>query len=385
MKFVDILNAILAFQLSVFLFFLMRRKSRRATGYWQQPNRLLSLFLLVQLLIVFNFECFHLQEFFLGISPHFFFLGTPFYFLAAPAFYFYVRSLAFSDFRVRAADILHALPFVAACIFFSWSFLFLPADEKRMLLVRGGIFPDGFWIVYNLLFFIQFSVYFVIDLRILRYYREQIKEQFSSIAHINLSWLTFILYGFILAWLSSVASLISTRVFSLAYDQIPPMDFLAFFCFLNYIFYKGLSQPEIFSGVVERPRYETSRLTTSEGKSYLSKLETHMLDQKPYLNPMLTLKELALQVSLSPRYLSQIVNEYAHQNFYDFVNRYRIEEAKRLLSDRSAGLNVTEILYEVGFNSKSSFNTAFKQLTGVSPSQFKKRIAAHETAASPGV
>ncbi len=384
MKFVDILNAILAFQLSVFMFFLLRRKSQRATGYWQQPNRLLSLFLLVQFLIVFNFECFHLQEFFLGITPHFFFLGTPFYFLAAPAFYFYVRSLAFSDFRFRAADILHALPFVAACIFFGQSFLFLPADEKRMLLVQGGIFPDGFWIVYNLLFFIQFSIYFVIDLRILKYYRGQIKEQFSSIAHINLSWLTFILYGFILAWLSSVVSLISTRVLSLTYDQIPPMDFLAFFCFLNYIFYKGLSQPEIFSGIVERPRYETSRLTPSEGKSYLSKLETHMLDQKPYLNPLLTLKELALQVSLSPRYLSQIVNEYAHQNFYDFVNRYRIEEAKRLLSDRSAGMNVTEILYEVGFNSKSSFNTAFKQLTGVSPSQFKKRIATHETAASPG-
>ena len=71
------------------------------------------------------------------------------------------------------------------------------------------------------------------------------------------------------------------------YEQVQLVNFLAFFCFFNYIFYKGLSQPEIFSGIIEKPKYETSRLTAIEGEQYLAKLEAHMRQNKPYLDPTL--------------------------------------------------------------------------------------------------
>ena len=381
MKFqlIDIINIIAAFQILVFVFFLMRRKSNRATEFLEQPNKLLSIFLVIQLFILFNFECVHLQEYMITVTPHIFFIGIPFFYLAAPVFYFYVRSLVFSDFRFRTVDFLHTLPFMAVIVLFGQRFYFLSSDAKRILLTEGEAFSRTFWIAYNLIFFTQFFIYFLIDLRILKYYREEIKQQFSSVNHINLSWLTFILYGFILAWLSSVATFISRNYLLSMYEQVQLVNFLAFFCFFNYIFYKGLSQPEIFSGIIEKPKYETSRLTAIEGEQYLAKLEAHMRQNKPYLDPTLTMKELSSQISLSPRYLSQIVNEYTRQNFYDYVNRYRIEEAKRMLSEQSTDKNVMEVLYEVGFNSKSSFNTAFKKVTGVTPSYFKK----HALTSSP--
>jgi AraC-like DNA-binding protein len=373
LQLIDIVNIIGTFQLLVFILFLMRRKSERSTGYWQQPNRLLSLFLLIQVCLLLGYEGIHLQEHVIRITPHLLYLGIPFMYLAAPVFFLYVRSLAFSDFRFRKADLLHLLPFVAVWCVMAQQFFLLPAEEKITLLAGGREFSQAFWIAFNAVFVIQFSIYFFADLRILRVYREEIRQQYSSVHRINLTWLTVMLYGFILAWLSSVASAVARSYFQGVYDQMVLANFLAFFCFFNFIFYKGLSQPEIFSGVVERPRYEASRLTADEGKRYHERLSVHMESTKPYLDPGLTLKDLASQVSLPPRYLSQIINEYSHRNFYDYVNQFRIEEAKRQLADKTSGRNISEILYAVGFNSKSSFNTAFKEATGVSPSHFRKQ------------
>jgi AraC-like DNA-binding protein len=376
LQLIDIVNIVALFQLLVFIFFLTRRKSNRDSNFWEQPNRLLSMFLFIQVFVIFSYECLHLQQDVIHVSPHLFYLGTPFFYLAAPVFYFYVRSVAFSDFRFRVIDILHAAPFLAVVIIFASRFYFLSSHAKIILLTQGEVFSPQFWIAFNLMFFIQFFVYFLIDIRILKYYRVEIKQQYSSVQNINLSWLTFILYGFILAWLSSVAAFISRNYILFMFDEIQLFNCLAFFCFFNYIFYKGLSQPEIFSGIVEKPRYGTSRLTPAEGEVYFLKLQSYMTHMRPYMNPTLTLKDLAAQLSISQRYLSQVINESAHQNFYDFVNRYRIEEAKKLLSDESVKKNIMETLFEVGFNSKSSFNTAFKKVTGVTPTHFKKHHSA---------
>ena len=93
---------------------------------------------------------------------------------------------------------------------------------------------------------------------------------------------------------------------------------------------------------------------------------------KPFIDPEITLKKLSEQVDIPFRYLSQIINENLHKNFYDFINNYRIEEAKKLLSDPGCKKTILEILYQIGFNSKSSFNTSFKKNTGLTPTQFRE-------------
>jgi AraC-like DNA-binding protein len=137
--------------------------------------------------------------------------------------------------------------------------------------------------------------------------------------------------------------------------------------------YKALTLPEVFSGISEKTIQIKQSLSKNTSDQYLQKLVEYMNDKKPYLNPALTLIDLAEEVSIPPRSLSEVINSSLKQNFYDFINTYRIEESKRLLSiSTEQSKTVLEILYKVGFNNKSSFNSAFKKCTGITPSQFRK-------------
>jgi len=366
---VDIVSIIALFQLFVFASFLFRRKSNR------QANRMLGIFLFSQFMIILDFESYHLPGHpIIESCPFLFLVGTPFFFLVGPSFYFYVRSLAFSDFRLRKKHFFHALPFVLCNALFAFEFYFLPVKLKLGLYSGTVPFPAGYWIVYNVVVFVHLFAYFLADLRILKHYRSEIREQYSSITRINLSWLTFILYAFIIAWLTSVAQFLSRNYFSKFSEELQLMNFLAFFFFFNYIFYKGLSRPEIFAGVEEKQKYLSSKLTDEEAQKYLSKLSSCMEADKPYLNPDLTLKDLAEQLTIPARYLSQIINDKMNQSFYDYISVHRIKEAKKILSEDSVDKTVLEVLYEVGFNSKSSFNTAFKKFTGVTPTHFRNHL-----------
>ena len=132
--------------------------------------------------------------------------------------------------------------------------------------------------------------------------------------------------------------------------------------------------PDVVLGVENERMYQTSPLSEADKKVYLNKIESYMITEKPYLNPDLTLGELAKLLNIPVHYLSQILNEQLNQNFYNYINYYRIKEAMEILSDPDKkDLTILEILYHVGFNSKSVFNTAFKKQVNMTPSNFKKQ------------
>jgi AraC-like DNA-binding protein len=366
-RLLEIVNIISVFQLSVFILFLVRKKPYRLS------NRLLALFLSVQIVIIINFEIFQFPEAVSKLTPHLFHFGTAFFLLAGPSFFLYIKSLALHNFQLRKNDLLHAFPFIAITLILIFTFYFKSPGEKKFLIETHGIFSPLFWQIFNFGAFIQLMIYFAADLRILKNYGREIRQQFSSIQKINLEWLTYIIYGFILAWLSSVAAHYAYYYHFAVADVLMLFDFSAFFLFFSFIFYKGLSQPEIFSLAEEKQKYISSKLTEKDSANYLEKLKSAMEKSRLYLNPELTLKDLASDLSVPARHLSQVINENFHLNFYDYINCYRIEEAKRILAGDSSGKTVLEILYETGFSSKSSFNTAFKRFTGETPTRFKRR------------
>jgi AraC-like DNA-binding protein len=133
---------------------------------------------------------------------------------------------------------------------------------------------------------------------------------------------------------------------------------------------KGLHQNEIFLGASRIA--VTSTVESEENESLLQKLREHLSKNKPFLEPELTLNLLAEQMQISPRQLSTLINMELGKSFFDLINSYRIEEAKRILREsQDTKLTVLEVMYEVGFSSKSSFNTAFKKYTGITPTAFK--------------
>jgi ligand-binding sensor domain-containing protein/AraC-like DNA-binding protein len=121
-------------------------------------------------------------------------------------------------------------------------------------------------------------------------------------------------------------------------------------------------------------RYKTHVLTPKLVKKYMLQLLTVMKEEKPYLDPNMTVTKLAKILGVSKEHISQTINQCFYMNFNQFLNKYRIEEAKERLKDpKESQYVVFKIALDVGFNSKSTFNIAFKKFTGMNPSQYREK------------
>jgi AraC-like DNA-binding protein len=125
----------------------------------------------------------------------------------------------------------------------------------------------------------------------------------------------------------------------------------------------------------KQDKYKTSRVDPSKIVEITQRLDELMENEKLFLNPDLTLKELSLKLKMHSNYISRIINEHFGMSYNDFINKYRIEEVKKRFEDPEyRDKTVLEIIYETGFYSKSVFNTAFKKFTGMTPSLYRKQI-----------
>jgi len=156
--------------------------------------------------------------------------------------------------------------------------------------------------------------------------------------------------------------------------------------FIYLLAYFGLSQPSIFkkwdetkvqkedSSISDKPKYLKSKLGQSESEQILERLQGYMLESKAYLNAELSIKDVSDAMDLPQKILSQVINEQLEQNFFNFVNQYRVEEVKSKLKDpQQAQFTILALALESGFSSKSSFNNIFKKVTGLTPSSYKSR------------
>ena len=359
----DIINIIVIVQLFVFILFLIHKKHRYLA------NWILALFLLSQALGIFNYTCMRHLEI-IRPYPDLIFLFGDVRFLWGPVLFLYVLALTRRDLHLSWKHLFHGLPYFISLIYLFSTFHFQNSATKQKALenVVAGSNNSMYWIT------LQILVYNVASLFILKSYNNRIKEQYSSIEKLNLSWLRFFIYGYITAYLiSSVNALIFKSTPHWA-EISAIMTFGAFFLFFNIIFYKGLVQPDIFSGLVQRPKYRTSSLTSEQKEEYLKTLSNYIVHQQAYLKPGLTLNDVSKATNIAPRYISQLVNEHFSQNFYEYINKYRIDYAIKLLTDsEKRKMTVLEILYESGFGTKSAFNKAFKNITGSTPTKYRKQ------------
>jgi AraC-like DNA-binding protein len=141
------------------------------------------------------------------------------------------------------------------------------------------------------------------------------------------------------------------------------------------ISYKGLINPAIFFGDDDEGDNSVKyNLSEQRIREIMTKVRKVMESEKPYLDPKLTLPALSLLTEVPRGDLSSAINSDTGQNFYDFINTFRITHVKTLLEKSNPDVKIIEIAFCAGFSSKSTFNDAFKRITGLTPSEYRKSI-----------
>jgi AraC-like DNA-binding protein len=338
-------------------------------------RNLLVAFLLSKAFLISRWLTFHFQILGYDDHPYFYHISASGFFLLAPLLYFYTKSLCYKDFAFKKLDLVHLIPFVLIIVFKAVSMDISLSESGSESSVLYRILVSNHWEIFWTTNLIQILSYILAMRRTLHIYQSKLRNLYSSVDKINLNWLHALLLLIFLHWLfvTSRAILSALNIHKeILLSLIDLYSITIFLIFTTILVIKGLNQLKIFSGIEEKPKYATSKLTGTDIQKYARKLIHYMKTHKPYLTASLTIDDLSEKLSVPSWQLSQVINEYFHQNYFNFVNRYRIEEAKQLLTEYSNGRRtVLEVLYEVGFNTKSAFNIAFKKHTGMTPTEFK--------------
>ena len=365
----NITRIVSAFMLVLFSIFLLNRSNGNRQSYRFLAGFLLSRVFILTGMLFWSYQLIHQ-------CPHIAYIETPFLFLYAPMLYFYTKSVSTPTFRLTLPDAIHFLPATFFTLFLIFRFYIHNATIKMELLTTGSVMsPLPHNIISNVLW-LQFIIYSIWCMILLCRYRKQTKQFYSSIEQLKLSWLIFLLVGFFV-WKGIFISgylfhIIPRGAIANLFQTFVEISFLFY---ASMIVYKGLQLPEIFNGMDNHRKYKTSPLQESDKIRFLRRMETCMKEQKLYRKPSLTLKDFAVKAGVPAHYVSQILNETLQEKFYDYINRHRIEECKQILSTPAyQERTILEVLYDVGFNSKSVFNSAFKKHVGMTPSAFKKRF-----------
>lgn len=198
----------------------------------------------------------------------------------------------------------------------------------------------------------------------------------SSVASVKwLGQIQFLFALLLFVWLGYHVVEISLFPKILLYSAYFPLH-LAMALIMLYMGFRGVIQPEIVELVGQRRKYKTSAFSEENLNDFKQRLLHTMQEDRVYLNPELDLKTLARTCDIPEQALSITFSTKLDTNFYQFINRHRIEEAKRqLLDPERKKQTVLNIAYASGFNSHNAFYDAFKKSTGMTPSQFRKSYA----------
>ncbi|WP_282161498.1 helix-turn-helix domain-containing protein [Ulvibacterium marinum] len=306
-----------------------------------------------------------------GMTDSFQSLFAPISFIVilGPLLYFYNKSVLSTNFRFKKSYWLH---FVPGLIIFTWYFSTSLTEEsaKRELMhspfeVAISHYEQSIAVLFG---FIYFTVSFVAF--------KKWKSNHALRSNKLPDWLqkfNFVFLGILIIWGLLIFVnywIYSFGIATLLYQVL----WVSFGLFIYWICFEIMNNPKFF--LLNKTNNGVNGLvsiTKGELNSITDRLESLMRVEKIYLNEKLSLNDVAQNLEVNPKYLSMILNNSIGKSFYEYVNTFRIEEVKNLMIDPvNRNITIEAIANKAGFNSKSSFNTMFKKVTGMTPKEFMK-------------
>lgn len=369
LSFLEVIAAIAVFVSLLLAVFLLTVKTER-----KLESRLFAAFLIINAIDISGIfmhlfvESYNLKAF--KISA---------YLLVMPLFYLYVNAVCYSDFTLKRKHLLHLIPFIVANLILVPRLYLAEGAAKEAFFTTMWHSPEMF--VYQLIGELQFFFYIVAVFIVLKKYKKIYLENYTNPNTLLYQWLFQLTLIFLFIHVCIIfKNIIRYTAYNDLFIWIHIVAGASFLLAACWFILKALNYPELFRRIDSTLQptedfaetLETEHTTDETKSSQIEQLRKFMAEKEPFLEPSLTIQELADQVNIPVRELSVLINHHLNQHFFDFVNEYRVKKAMTLLKDPTKKeYTVLEILYEVGFNSKSSFHTSFKKYTNQTPTAFR--------------
>ena len=296
-----------------------------------------------------------------------------------PVLYFYIKSLLFSNFEFTKKDLLHFLPGILYLIYSLVVFI-----TDKFIVNEFYFYADGrdkdlkTW--YQLLGLLSISVYLILSLKSYLQYKKTIFETLSFADTVVFQWIQNFLISFLLLIFLRILFFIVNPQWAEFGNQ-----FWYYFCFSLVFFYIALNGYALdiktsffnFENIEESNEVVDEKTSTStiDINFWKEKIEKIINEKQLYNNPKLTLVDVANQLETNPKTISTTINSGFHKNFNDFINDYRIEAVKeKIKHGEHTKSTLLGIALDCGFNSKATFNRAFKKSTSLSPKEYINKL-----------
>jgi AraC-like DNA-binding protein len=310
----------------------------------------------------------YLQQYHLGTLQ----IKEPFILLVVPLIWFYVKKLNEPQFHFGRKQFIHFVPF-AVVMFIGLMFLShnQAANNDEQTLSHSFILS----ISISVSALCQYIFYLDYILKHIQSFKAKALRELSNTENIDLTWLRIFLFTFLTVFVLLVfmMAIVIHRLNITYFNNVVSIVFALAIYVLGY---KGLFQQTILpANTIEELTEDKPHTESKIDDQVLNRLLDYMDQQKPYHDPELTLTSLANLVNIGRNQLSEIINTGTGNNFYDFVNKYRVDEVKQLMQKpKFKDFTILAIAFEAGFPSKSTFNSIFKKFTGLTPSAYRNRL-----------
>lgn len=270
-------------------------------------------------------------------------------------FYWYITKYNQANFQIE--DWPHLLPFVFH--FLLWVPFFFSSSQEKIMVLSG----DSSYSIYQQL---GFPGFVILQMLLFVFYSYKIREHYIQLTN---GWVNKISWIFLIV---SFFYLIDGTTYLLTGSQYYPMYHIILAILIYFIAYQSFNyQKEVF----RKPKYSNSKLNDQSLQSLIDILDSYMRTKQPYLSKGIKLEDISKAIEYSDNEISQAINSYYEMSFPDYLNNFRIEEAKRLLKDdKDNELKNLAVAFDSGFNNKVSFYNYFSKFVGMTPKEFRESL-----------